>query len=145
MITERARAEADRFLRFYRGDRDEVTEEHYEEWFLWDSRGQLCSRENPIVVAKKQYEEEIWQLRDGRGDDIGWPGGLYMLDLPIRFLIEAFGRSSVTMWALAFFEKWPGNQSLFRPELIYEAMREKKSLYARRRPLDRDIGLRHKA
>jgi hypothetical protein len=106
MITPRARAEADWFLRFYREYPQAVSEADYEEWFLQDSRGQPCRRDNLILQAKKHYWQYIWGLRDWRDDPYGWPGGLTMLGLPVRVLIEAFGPHSVYLWAQELFWSW---------------------------------------
>jgi len=102
VITLKARAEADYYLGFDPVEKARVTEADYQEWFGKDARGQRCRSDNPILCAKTHYGMWIKMLSASRLED-GWPGGVYLLDLPLRVLLEAFDSSSVEDWAKALF------------------------------------------
>ena len=106
MITAKGRREADYYLSLDPFERARVTEVDYEEWFLWDSRGVPCRQENPIYCAKAHYGMMPQALRDWRSDRYGWVGGIYVLDAPVRLLVEAFGEEDVRNWVEALFYLW---------------------------------------
>ena len=117
MITSKARAEADYFLSFLPEERALVTEADYEEWYEWDAKGKPCVPSNPIVCAKAHYGQMVGRPRiNKRGKEVmgawwtsyfdrygGWPGGIYMLDEPLRALLDCFGKEMVERWARALF------------------------------------------
>ena len=107
MITPRARAEADYYLGFDALEQERTTDADYEEWFEHDSRGKGCRPDNPIYCAKAHYGMWIKMLQESRWLQEGqWPGGIWMLDLPMRVLREAFGEESVRVWAEEAFRQW---------------------------------------
>jgi hypothetical protein len=105
VITARAKTEADYYLGFDPFERERTTETDYEEWFEHDSKGKGCRPDNPIYCAKAHYGIWIKELqRSYLTPD--WPGGIYMLDLPIRVLLEAFGKETVRRWVETVFYLW---------------------------------------
>ena len=104
-ITAAAKAEADYYLGLDSFERIRVTEADYEEWFRHDARGEPCHPENPIQCAKAHYGiwiKELKRMRFSQGL-FDWPGGIYLLDLPLRVLLEAFDRKSVEGWVREVF------------------------------------------
>lgn len=105
MITKRAQKEADYYLSTDPFERARVCEGDYEEWFGFDARGEPCRPDNPILCAKAHYGIGVKMLKESFYSKglFDWPGGMYILDLPLRMLLEAFTEEEVRGWARELF------------------------------------------